>query len=75
VSGTIADVVYLGSLTQLLIDLRTGERLSVHRLNDEISAEEPRPGDRIVLHWAAEHSYVIGSGVAPADPQEKVETT
>jgi len=75
VSGTIADVVYLGSLTQLLIDLRTGERLSVHRLNDEISAEEPRPGDRIVLHWAAEHSYVIGSGVAPAGPQEKVETT
>ena len=75
VSGTIADVVYLGSLTQLLIDLRTGERLSVHRLNDEISAEEPRPGDRIVLHWAAEHSYVIGSGVAPAGPQEKVVTT
>jgi len=75
VSGTIADVVYLGSLTQLLIDLRTGERLSVHRLNDEVSAEDPRPGDRIVLHWAAEHSYVIGSGVSAAGPQERVETT
>jgi spermidine/putrescine transport system ATP-binding protein len=75
VSGTIADVVYLGSLTQLLIDLRTGERLSVHRLNDEISAEDPRPGDRVVLHWAAEHSFVIGSGLAPGSPQERVEST
>jgi spermidine/putrescine transport system ATP-binding protein len=75
VSGTIADVVYLGSLTQLLVDLRTGERLSVHRLNDEISAEDPRPGDRVVLHWAAEHSYVIGSGGASAGPSEGEEAT
>ena len=71
VSGTIADVVYLGSVTQLLVTLRTGERLSVHRLNDEVGAEDPRPGDRVVLNWAAEHSYVVGSGRARAvDPAE-----
>ena len=61
VSGTIADVVYLGSVTQLIVDLRTGERLSVHRLNDEVGAEEPRPGDTVVLQWAADHSFVIGA--------------
>ena len=61
VSGIIADVVYLGSVTQFLVDLRTGERLSVHRLNDEVDAVEPKPGDKVVLHWAAQHSYVIGS--------------
>ena len=72
VSGTIADVVYLGSVTQLIVSLRTGERLSVHRLNDEIGGEDPRPGDRVTLHWAAEHSYVIGGTPtidAPADAE------
>jgi spermidine/putrescine transport system ATP-binding protein len=66
VDGTVADVVYLGSVTQLIVELPTGERLTVHRLNDELGAEEPRPGDPVRLHWAAEHSYVVGSSVAPA---------
>jgi spermidine/putrescine transport system ATP-binding protein len=63
VSGTVSDVVYLGSVTQLIVTLRTGERLTVHQLNDEIGAVEPRPGDRVLLHWDAAHSFVIGSGV------------
>jgi spermidine/putrescine transport system ATP-binding protein len=61
VGGVVADVVYLGSVTQLIVELRTGERLTVHRLNDEVGAQEPRPGDTVTLHWAAEHSYVIGA--------------
>ena len=65
VSGTVADVVYLGSTTQVLVDLRTGERLAVHSLNDEVDADEPRPGDRVTLRWSAEHSYVIGSSDNP----------
>ncbi len=73
VSGTIADVVYLGSVTQLLVDLRTGERLSVHRLNDEVDAAEPRPGDRVVLNWAAEHSFVIGLAPSARDPEPEPE--
>ncbi|MGA0122645.1 MAG: ABC transporter ATP-binding protein, partial [Gaiellales bacterium] len=35
VGGRIADVVYLGSMTQLIVDLPTGDKLTVHRLNDE----------------------------------------
>ena len=75
VGGTVVDVVYLGSVTQLIVLLRTGERLTVHRLNDEVGADEPRPGERVTLHWEAAHSFVIGaphrgSRVAPtgADP-------
>ena len=63
VSGVIHDVVYLGSMTQLMVELRTGEHLVVHRLNDE--GADPAVGERVVLHWAADHSYVIG-GRAPA---------
>jgi spermidine/putrescine transport system ATP-binding protein len=69
VGGTVVDVVYLGSVTQLIVLLRTGERLTVHRLNDEVGADEPRPGERVTLHWEAAHSFVIGSpagGPAPA---------
>jgi spermidine/putrescine transport system ATP-binding protein len=61
VGGTVIDVVYLGSITQLIVLLRTGERLTVHRLNDEVGGVEPRPGESVVLRWAAEHSYIVGS--------------
>jgi len=66
VGGTVADVVYLGSITQLIVVLRTGERLMVHRLNDELGAVEPRPGETVMLRWAAEHSYIVGSDPTPA---------
>jgi len=66
VGGTVIDVVYLGSITQLIVLLRTGERLTVHRLNDEVGAVDPHPGESVMLRWAAEHSYIVGSGPAPA---------
>ena len=61
VGGTVIDVVYLGSITQLIVLLRTGERLTVHRLNDEVGAVDPRPGEPVMLRWAADHSYIVGS--------------
>ena len=61
VGGTVVDVVYLGSITQLIVLLQTGERLTVHRLNDEVGAIDPRPGEQVMLRWAAEHSYIVGS--------------
>jgi spermidine/putrescine transport system ATP-binding protein len=67
VDGTVIDVVYLGSVTQLIVLLPTGERLTVHRLNDEVGAEDPRPGQQVTLHWAAEHSYVVGSESGAAE--------
>jgi spermidine/putrescine transport system ATP-binding protein len=67
VGGTVVDVVYLGSVTQLIVLLPTGERLTVHQLNDEVGADDPRPGQQVTLHWAAEHSYVVGSEPGAAE--------
>jgi spermidine/putrescine transport system ATP-binding protein len=71
VTATVADVVYLGSITQISVDLPTGERLVVDRLNDDSSATDPARGQRVTLHWAPEHSFVIGGG-PPAEraPQQ-----
>ncbi|HET6171048.1 MAG TPA: ABC transporter ATP-binding protein [Gaiellales bacterium] len=66
VHGTVAEAVYLGSMTQVIVDLPTGERLVVHRLNDRLDGDEVQAGDRIVLHWAAEHSFVIPAAPALA---------
>ncbi len=74
VGGTVIDVVYLGSVTQLIVLLPTGERLTVHRLNDEVGADEPRPGQQVMLHWAAEHSYVVGSEAGAAEIAAEVVT-
>jgi spermidine/putrescine transport system ATP-binding protein len=75
VSGRVIDVVYLGSTTQVMVELRTGEQLTVHQLNDEVRAS-PSVGDAVVLQWAGQHSYVVGNGggapddVAPEDGGE-----
>jgi spermidine/putrescine transport system ATP-binding protein len=62
VRGTVTDVVYLGSMTQIIVALPTGERLVVHRLNDDLSAARHEVGTAIELYWACDHSFVIGSG-------------
>jgi spermidine/putrescine transport system ATP-binding protein len=63
VSATVRDVVYVGSMTAYIVELASGEQLTVHRLNDELRGRG-RPiavGDRVELHWAAEASFVIGA--------------
>ena len=74
VRGTVTDVVYLGSVTQLIVLLPTGERLTVHRLNDEVGANEPTPGQQVELRWAAEHSYVIAGGAPPGEDDDPAAT-
>jgi spermidine/putrescine transport system ATP-binding protein len=64
VDGTVAEVVYLGSTTQMIVELPTGERLAVHRLNDDTAGPDPAGGDRVTLHWGCEHSFVVGSRAA-----------
>ena len=78
VSATVADVVYLGSMTQYIVELPTGEPLTVHRLNDEVRGRPIHVGDRVTLHWAAEHSFVIEQAepalaAAPAEGAEETE--
>ena len=64
IAGTVTEVVYLGSMTQLIVQLATGELLTVHQLNDESGHGEARVGDEIRLQWRVDHSYVIGSGAS-----------
>ena len=64
VHGTIVEMVYLGSMTQLTIDLVTGERVTVHELNDDLRGGLPAIGDPVTVKWAADHSFVIDDAAA-----------
>ncbi len=65
VEGKVVERIYLGSVSQVLVELPSGERLVVHELNDDyVSTVEA--GDPIVLSWAARHSLVVEGEAAAA---------
>ncbi|MDQ2676448.1 MAG: TOBE domain-containing protein, partial [Actinomycetota bacterium] len=64
--GTVIERIYLGSLSQVLVELPTGERLVVHELNDDF-VSTGRPGDPIELSWAARHSLVVAGQPATGE--------
>jgi spermidine/putrescine transport system ATP-binding protein len=51
VGGTVAQVVYLGTLTQFHVDTSLGTRFIAHRLSDDPAARIAE-GDRVTLSWA-----------------------
>jgi spermidine/putrescine transport system ATP-binding protein len=61
VPGTVVERVYLGSLSQTVVEIVTGDRLIVHELNDD-ERPSPAPGERVVLSWQARHSLVVDAG-------------
>jgi len=64
VSGVAVERVYLGSVSQTVVELPGGERLAVHELNDDdVSSIEP--GDAVTLSWPARHSLVVGEEGGP----------
>jgi spermidine/putrescine transport system ATP-binding protein len=66
IGGTVEDIVYLGSMTELIVRLTTGEALTVHHLNDDEFQARADVGDQVTLQWRLEHSYVIGAQPAGA---------
>ncbi len=58
VGGTVVETVYLGSLSQTVVEVVTGERLIVHQLNDD-ERPSPEAGDSVVLSWHARHSLLL----------------
>ncbi len=68
VRGEVLENVYLGSMTQLIVRIQTGERLIVHQLNDETGREPIAPGSEVTLGWATEHSFVIEKNTVEAAP-------
>jgi spermidine/putrescine transport system ATP-binding protein len=59
--GAVVEIVYLGSMTQLIVELSFGERLVVHLLNDDEAGRQARSGDMVTLGWPAEATYVLGA--------------
>ena len=62
VSGVIEEVVYLGSVTQFIVRLRTDDVVTIHELNDDLEGSLPTIGQPVRVRWAAEHSYVVDAG-------------
>jgi putative spermidine/putrescine transport system ATP-binding protein len=54
--GVVADVVFVGAFTRVLVDTDTGDRLTVVRKNDGSKIE---PGARVHLSWSDGDAYQI----------------
>ncbi|PSL37032.1 putative spermidine/putrescine transport system ATP-binding protein [Labedella gwakjiensis] len=52
-AGTVAEEIYLGTSTRVLVDLDGGFRLVVLEQNVSQSTSTDRRGDRVVAEWAA----------------------
>jgi len=62
-SGTVAQVVYLGTLTQFFVDTPTGRPFVVHVLSSE-GGDVVEAGDAVTLTWPSEDTSIlrVGSG-------------
>jgi spermidine/putrescine transport system ATP-binding protein len=58
VTGRVAQVVYLGTLTQFHVDAAGGTRLVVHRLSDEPAGAIVQ-GDDVTLGWDREDAAIL----------------
>ena len=74
-SGTIANVSYIGVSTQYIVRLRDGNRVTVYEQNVEraTKAELWASGEDVVLAWDPRHCFVVeDSGPATvSQPQEE----
>jgi len=55
-AATVADLVFVGAFTRILVDTDAGERLTVVRANDGSRVE---PGTRVHVGWRDEDAYEI----------------
>ncbi|MBO1329653.1 ABC transporter ATP-binding protein [Streptomyces sp. VRA16 Mangrove soil] len=61
VHGTVADAVYLGDHTRVVVDTDAGERFVVVRQNLDTSAADALalPGTRVLLRWHRRHNIPL----------------
>ncbi|MGH3025426.1 MAG: ABC transporter ATP-binding protein, partial [Gaiellaceae bacterium] len=67
--ATVADVVFVGAFTRVLVDTDGGERLTLVRRNDGSVVE---PGARVHVAWHDEDAYEIQQPIAHHNQQEVV---
>jgi putative spermidine/putrescine transport system ATP-binding protein len=70
VTGTVAEVVYLGDSTRFLVDLDEGGRLTALQQNHETSSEEVAAyrGTRVRLQWHRRHNVIVTTPESPEAP-------
>jgi spermidine/putrescine transport system ATP-binding protein len=62
ITGSVAQVVYLGTLTQFHVDTRIGKRFVVHRLSDEVTAGV-REGAPVTLSWDRDDASILRESI------------
>jgi spermidine/putrescine transport system ATP-binding protein len=88
VEGVVASSLYLGTATQIAVDLGEGVRMTVLVPNADESERQRLPGGgaRVALSWEPEHMHLVrespngdGAGstddTAAADPSQQLETS
>ena len=59
-TGTVAEIVYLGTSTSYTVQTRRGESMVVFQQNAASPESAADRGDEVWLCWGPEHSYAIG---------------
>ena len=67
VDGTVESSIYLGTATQIVVDLGEGVRMTVLCPNASESERRRLPGGgvRVVLSWDPEHMHVVRESASP----------
>ena len=60
VRGSVVELTYLGSLTQVTVRLSVGFVVAVHALSDSPSVRGVVPGQQVFVTWLPEGAHVIG---------------
>jgi putative spermidine/putrescine transport system ATP-binding protein len=73
--GTVADVVYLGSVNHYLVELEAGPTLTVLKQNLKDSTDQAmsRRGQQVTVGWADEHVIELSGHPEQARQPEKKE--
>ena len=62
--GTLAEVIYVGSSTRLIIDLDVGKRISVFEQNDAHRVAADERGCRVTVGWHERDTVVLEHSIA-----------
>jgi putative spermidine/putrescine transport system ATP-binding protein len=59
--GTLAEVIYVGSVTRLIVDLDVGKRITVLEQNDARRVDQDARGSRVAVGWEDRDIVVLNS--------------
>jgi spermidine/putrescine transport system ATP-binding protein len=73
VEGTVESSLYLGTSTQIVVDLGDGVRMTVLVPNASEAERQRLPGGgaRVALSWDPDHMHVVRESAAGRPPEEK----